>query len=248
MRFINSDSIPNIVVRTYWYGQPKYRICFDIIEHNGLYDYNEVELQPYEFGYGEFVSAMLKERYGNDGIEAKTNNYLANQADMDAVHEYTELQRYRGQCKVWARELLRYSVDNNLAMPDFVETFDAVENTRSMVLQKIQNYNMSDNVDGFILGGQQVWLTKPQRESLLTSLNMFVKAGVDTFPFVLGGRAMELPCATLEQMLAAVEVYATQCMMVTANHTAKVSAMRSEQRMLDYDYTQGYPEMLEFDV
>ena len=133
-------------------------------------------------------------------------------------------------------------------MPDFVEMFDAVENTRSMVLQKIQNYDMSDNVNGFILGGQQVWLTKPQRESLLTSLNMFVKAGVDTFPFVLGGRAMEMPCAQMEAMLAAVEVYATQCMMVTAGHTAKVSAMRSEQRMLDYDFTTGYPEMLSFNV
>lgn len=240
--------VPDKVQRYFFYGQPVFTICFDIVEHDELYDYSTAELQPYEFGYGEFVSAMLKERYGDDGIEAKTNNYLANQADMNAVQEYTELQRYRGQCKVWAREMLRYAVDNNLAMPDFVETFDAVENTRSMVLQKIQNYDMSDNVNGFILGGQQVWLTKPQRESLLTSLNMFVKAGVDTFPFVLGGRAMEMPCAQMEAMLAAVEVYATQCMMVTAGHTAKVSAMRSEQRMLDYDYTTGYPEMLEFNV
>lgn len=215
----------------------------------GLITEDETVLFPIGlWDYGTIVDTLIKERYPSDKMEAVTNNYLANQADMESAQAYTEMLRYRGECKVLARELMRYSVENWLALPEFVETFNTVENTRSMVLQKIQNYNMSDNVDGFILGGQQVWLTKPQRESLLTSLNMFVKAGVDTFPFVLGGQAMELPCATLEQMLAAVEVYATQCMMVTAGHTAKVSAMRSEQRMLDYDYTTGYPEMLEFDV
>lgn len=248
MRIENDRTRPLPVYRYTMRFQPFFVICYNVVEHEDLFDYNVTELPPEVWSYGELVSAMLKDRYGNDGIEAKTNNYLANQADMEAVHEYTELQRYRGQCKVWAREMLRYSVDNNLAMPDFVETFDAVENIRSMVLQKIQNYNMSDNVDGFILGGQQVWLTKPQRESLLTSLNMFVKAGVDTFPFVLGGRAMEMPCAQMEAMLAAVEVYATQCMMVTAGHTAAVSALENEEEMLAYDYTAGYPEMLEFDV
>lgn len=198
--------------------------------------------------YGTIVDTLIKERYPSDRMEAVTNNYLANQADMESAQAYTEMLRYRGECKVLARELMRYSVDNGLALPEFVETFNAAENTRSMVLQKIQNYDMSDNVNGFILGGQQVWLTKPQRESLLTSLNMFVKAGVDTFPFVLGGRAMELPCATLEQMLAAVEVYATQCMMVTAGHTALMSALETEEAMLAYDYTTGYPEMKVFNV
>jgi hypothetical protein len=221
------------------YGQQRFMLIVEdgtIIFPTGYWD------------YGTIVDTLIKERYPSDRMEAVTNNYLANQADMESAQAYTEMLRYRGECKVLARELMRYSVDHGLALPEFVEAFEPTENTRSMVLQKIQNYDMSDNVNGFILGGQQEWLTKPQRESLLTSLNMFVKAGVETFPFVLGGRAMELPCATLEQMLAAVEVYATQCMMVTANHTAKVSAMRSEQRMLDYDYTTGYPEMMEFNV
>lgn len=198
--------------------------------------------------YGTIVDTLIKERYPSDRMEAVTNNYLANQADMESAQAYTEMLRYRGECKVLARELMRYSVDHELALPEFVETFEPTENTRSIVLQKIQNYNMSDNVDGFILGGQHVWLTKPQRESLLTSLNMFVKAGVDTFPFVLGGRAMELPCAQMEAMLAAVEVYATQCLMVTAQHTAAVTALEKEEEMLAYDFTTGYPEMLEFDV
>jgi hypothetical protein len=198
--------------------------------------------------YGTIVDTLIKERYPSDRMEAVTNNHLANQADMESAQAYTEMLRYRGECKVLARELMRYSVDHGLALPEFVEAFEPTENTRLMVLQKIQNYNMSDNVDGFILGGQQVWLTKPQRESLLTSLNMFVKAGVDTFPFVLGGRAMELPCAQMEQMLAAVEVYATQCMMVTAGHTAAVTALVNEEEMLAYDFTEGYPEMLHFNV
>ena len=227
------------LTRNLIYGQQRFELSTEestIIFPTGYWD------------YGTIVDTLIKERYPSDRMEAVTNNYLANQADMESAQAYTVMLRYRGECKVLARELMRYSVDHGLALPEFVETFEPTENTRSMVLLKIQNYDMSDNVNGFILADTQVWLTKPQRESLLTSLNMFVKAGVDTFPFVLGGRAMELPCATLEQMLAAVEVYATQCMMVTAGHTAEVSALETEEAMLAYDYTQGYPEKLVFDV
>lgn len=221
------------------YGQQRFTLTLEdslVIFPTGYWD------------YGTIVDSLIKERYPSDRMEAVTNNYLANQADMESAQAYTEMLRYRGECKVLARELMRYSVDHELALPEFVEAFEPTENTRSMVLQKIQNYNMSDNVDGFFLNGNQFWLTKPMRESLLTSLNMFVKAGVDTFPFVLNDVAMELPCATLEQMLAAVEVYATQCMMVTARHTAAVSSLETEEEMLAYDYTTGYPEMLEFNV
>lgn len=248
MRIYDDSKMPPLVIRRFWLGQPVYTIFFDVVEEDGVFSYSMVEMPPFVWSYGEIVSVMVREKYGQDSVEALTNNYLANQSNISVSSSYTEMQQYRGKCKVWAREMLRYSIDNDIMIPEFADTFDPIENTRSMVLQKIQNYDMSDNVNGFFLNGSQLWLTKPMRESLLTSLNMFAKAGVDTFPFVLGDVAMELPCATLEQMLAAVEVYATQCMMVTAGHTAKVNAMRSEQRMLDYDFTKGYPEMLEFDV
>ena len=239
---------PQLVTKEYYYGQPKYTLNYNVEEHDGVYDYNTVELQPYEFGYSEFVSAMLKERYGDDGIEAATNNYLANLSDMTIAKDYMDIQLYRGQCKVWAREMLRYCVDNNIAIDDYADTFDALENTRGIVLQKIANYDISTNVNSFSLGGVDVWLTKPQRESLLTSLNMFKMANVDVFPFVLGGRSMELPVQTIEQMLAAIEVYATQCMMITAMHKADVSAMENEEQLLAYDITSGYPAKVVFDL
>lgn len=244
---------PDRIAVTRHLGQPKYTLNVFVKEMNDedgdpCYEWQEVSLPVGVWDYGAIVDALVRIQYPSDRMEAVTNNYLANQGDMDCAVAYTEMLRYRGECKVLARQLLRQSVDDNLAPASFIADFNAVENTRAMVLQTIQNYDLSDNVNGFILSGTQTWLTKPQRESLLTSLNMFVKAGVDTFPFVLGGRAMELPCATLEQMLAAVEVYATQCMMVTAQHTAAVGALLTEQEMTEYDYTQGYPAKPVFDV
>lgn len=244
---------PDRIAITRHLGQPKYTLNVFVKETtdedgNPCYEWQEVSLPVSVWDYGAIVDALVRIQYPSDRMEAVTNNYLANQGDMDCAVAYTEMLRYRGECKVLARELMRESVDNDLAPASFIAEFDAVENTRSLVLLKIQNYDLSDNVNGFILSGTQTWLTKPQRESLLTSLNMFVKAGVETFPFVLGGRAMELPCATLEQMLAAVEVYATQCMMVTAGHTALMSALETEEAMLAYDYTTGYPEMKVFNV
>lgn len=244
---------PSAIALSRHLGQPVYTLSVFVEEttdedSNPCYVWQEVTLPVGVWNYGAIVDALVRIQYPSDKMEAVTNNYLANQGDMDSATAYTEMLRYRGECKVLARQLLRQSVDNNLAPASFVADFNAVENTRAMVLQTIQNYDLSDNVNGFMLGNQQVWLTKPQRESLLTSLNMFVKAGVDTFPFVLGGRAMELPCSQMEAMLASVEVYATQCMMVTAQHTAAVGALLTEQEMTEYDYTQGYPAKPVFNV
>ena len=226
------------LIRDFVYGQQRFVLVVEggsIMFPVGYWD------------YGVIVDTLIKERYPTDKMEAVVNNYFANQGDMDSAQAYTEMLQYRGECKVLARKLLRDSVDNVLALSEFIEAFEPIENTRAMVLQKIQNYDMSNDVNGFIVNEMQVWLTKPQRESLLTSINMFVKAGEDTFPFVLGGMAMSLPCSTLEAMLSSIEVYATQCMMVTSQHTANVLNLKTEEDILNYDYTQGYPEKLSFD-
>ena len=252
MKYIDIETILDQVEKRYYYGQPILTVNYDVIQHESegkmLYDYTRVELPPYVWSYGELVSAMIREEYSESEMEALTNNYLSNQGDMDAMTKYTEMQRYRGHCKAVARDLLRYSVDNNLASAEFIAEFDALENTRAKKLQEIANYDMSDAVNEFYLNGQGLWMTKAMRESMLTSLDMFTKAGETMFPFVLGNVAMELPCALLEQMLAAVEVYATRCMMVTAQHSSSVRALETEEAIGAYDYTTGYPEKPSFNT
>ena len=47
-------------------------------------------------------------------------------------------------------------------------------------------------------------------------------------------------------MLSALELYALECYNVTAAHKAAVSALESVEDIVAYDYTENYPEKLNF--
>lgn len=193
--------------------------------------------------YSALASALINNEYPADRMDAVRNNYTANQSDMEAADAFTEMQRWRGAAKVIAREALRFVMDNGLGDD---EGFDALENTRSLVMQKIENRDISDAVNAFIINGDKYWLMKPMRESLVTSLDRFQKAGIDNFPFVLGSIQAQLPCNVLDGMITQLEVYATQCMGVTTAHLMAARALQTEEELTGYDYTTDYPPMLEY--
>jgi len=193
--------------------------------------------------YSAIVSALVNNEYPADRMDAVRNNYMANVSDMQSVVAFIEMQRWRGSAKVTAREAMRFIMDNGLGD---AEGFDALENTRALVLQDIENYDISDDVNAFKINGEKYWLTKPMRESLLTSLGRFQKAGIENFPFVLGNVQKQLPCDTLDGMITQLEVYATQCMGVTTAHQIAAAALETEEELMAYDYTQNYPPMLEY--
>lgn len=193
--------------------------------------------------YSAMVSALVNNEYPADRMDAVRNNYMANQSDMKCAEAFTEMQRWRGSAKVIAREALRFIMDNGMGNAD---GFDVLENTRSLVMQKIENYDISDSVNAFTVNGDKYWLTKPMRESLVTSLDRFQKAGIDNFPFVLGNIQTQLPCNVLDGMITQLEVYATQCMGVTTAHLMAAQALQTEEELTAYDYTTDYPPMLEY--
>lgn len=224
-------------------------IRLNIIETEEGYECDEVHISHKErlsaSDYGMIVSALVSDVYPTDRMDAVRNNYMANQSDMRCAVEFTEMQRWRGEAKVIARKVLRYLMDSSNGN---TEGFSALENTRSMVLQQIENYDISDEVNAFKINGEKYWLTKPMRESLLTSLGRFQKAGIEKFPFVIGNIQTELPCDVLDGMITQLEVYATQCLGVTTVHQMNVSTLETEEKLLDYDYMQGYPNIIEYTI
>ena len=49
-----------------------------------------------------------------------------------------------------------------------------------------------------------------------------------------------------EYLLAALEVYATDCYNVTAQHKVFVNSLETVEEVLEFDVTQDYPERLSF--
>ncbi len=119
---------------------------------------------------------------------------------------------------------------------------------KGMLTRQITAHDTSSAVNGFLLNGLTVWLDKDTRIGLMNSTKIAQSMGNATTTVWFGGISMTIPCDTAIQMLSALEMYALECFNVTAGHKAAVSALTSVEEVSAYDYTTGYPAMLELNV
>lgn len=116
------------------------------------------------------------------------------------------------------------------------------------VLKKIDAYDTSSAVNGFILNGKTVWLDKATRVGLMNSTSITKAMGQPTTTLWLGESKMEFPCDTAIQLLSALEMYALECFNVTAAHKKAVSELTTIEEVEKYDITAGYPAQLKMKV
>ena len=133
---------------------------------------------------------------------------------------------------------------------DFIQRVSFFDNTLDVIkeeaIEQITEYDQSEDVNSFTLQGKQMWLPKETRVGLVNSVTIEKNAGKETTVLWFGGEKYELPVDTALQMLSALELYALECYNVTAAHKAAVNALESVEDVVAYDYTQGYPEKLNF--
>lgn len=119
---------------------------------------------------------------------------------------------------------------------------------QQMVLAEIEKHDTSSAVNGFMLNGQRVWLDKATRVGLMNSTSIAKAMGQTTTTLWLGDVKLVVECDKAIQLLSALEMYALECFNVTAAHKKTVSEMSTVEEVLGYDYTAGYPEVLEMSV
>ena len=119
---------------------------------------------------------------------------------------------------------------------------------QKMVLAEIEKHDTSSAVNGFILNGQRVWLDKATRVGLMNSTTIAKAMGQPTTTLWLGDAKLVVECDKAIQLLSALEMYALECFNVTAAHKKAVAEMSTVEEVLGYDYTAGYPKMLEMSV
>ena len=123
---------------------------------------------------------------------------------------------------------------------------EALAAIKADLIAQITAYDTSEAVNSFTLQGKQMWLPKETRGGLVNSITIEKNAGKEVTGLWHDGVRYELPVDTALQMLAALELYALECYNVTAAHKAAVSALESVEDIVAYDYTQNYPEKLNF--
>ena len=133
---------------------------------------------------------------------------------------------------------------------DFIQRVSFFDNALDVIkeeaIEQITEYDQSEDVNSFTLQGKTMWLPKETRVGLVNSVTIEKNAGKETTVLWFGGERYELPVDTALQMLSALELYALECYNVTAAHKAAVNALESVEDVVAYDYTQGYPEKLNF--
>ena len=125
---------------------------------------------------------------------------------------------------------------------------DVLQSAKKAVVKDITAYDSSSAVNGFVLNGQRVWLDKATRVGLMNSTTIAKAMGQSTTTLWLGDVKLVVECDKAIQLLSALEMYALECFNVTAAHKKAVAEMSTVESVLGYDYTAGYPKMLEMRI
>lgn len=129
-----------------------------------------------------------------------------------------------------------------------VEEPTELESAKSKIIKEIDNYDISTDVNSFYLNGLQVWLDKSTRVGLMNSLTIEKNAGKEISTLWFGTIKLDINPDAAIQMLSSLELYALDCYNKTAEHKVNVSNLNSIEEISNYNYTEGYPEKLSFNV
>ena len=125
---------------------------------------------------------------------------------------------------------------------------DELGDAKRAKLMDINVYDQSDNVNIFYLAGQPLWLDAQTRQTLRTSIEAYQAANSQTVTKWFGGQEYTFPTTLWLTMLNALEVYAAEALNVTESHKAAVLALNDIEDVEGYDYTAGYPTVLNMDA
>lgn len=113
---------------------------------------------------------------------------------------------------------------------------------------EIVRYDSSADVNAFFLNGTEAWLDKATRVGLANSIAIEKAAGKADTTLYLNGVALTINVDKAQEMLATLELYALDCYRKTEEHKAAINVATTIEEVESYDYTQGYPEKLNFEV
>lgn len=117
---------------------------------------------------------------------------------------------------------------------------------RSVRLNDIKNYDLSDNVNAIVIDGIRTWLDKATRVGLANSLSVELAAGKTETTLYLNDTAITCTISKAQEILQAIELYALECYRTTEQHKQAVKALATPAELEDYDITAGYPAVPEY--
>lgn len=128
------------------------------------------------------------------------------------------------------------------------EQLTELELAKKKITKAIDDYDISLEVNSFYLNGIQVWLDKSTRVGLMNSITIERSIGKETSTLWFGNIKIDVDIDKAIQMLSALEIYALNCYNKTSEHKVIVNGIDSIEEVYNYNFTEGYPEKLNFNI
>ncbi len=130
---------------------------------------------------------------------------------------------------------------------DVEPIIDPLEQARNEKLKALLAYDNSIKVNGFYVGEQLTWIDRDTRNTYKASIEAAELLGESSIIVPILGMILNIPIDKGKIALAKIQRYADACAIVTATHKMAISQLMSEEEIMGYDFTLGYPEKLVFD-
>lgn len=122
-----------------------------------------------------------------------------------------------------------------------------VEEAKKYKLESLNNYDNSSDINDFTVNGEMhAWFTPEQRSNYRNSIDAAKLLSIDNLSVFIGDTLVTIPTSSAEQMLAAIQLYADQCFIVTRQHKTAIETLNTVEDVNNYDFTVGYPSKLNF--
>lgn len=137
---------------------------------------------------------------------------------------------------------------DDIEQPFAEENYESLEEAKNAKIAEIEAYDISPNVNGFIYNDIFMWLDRETRASLKNTIESLELVGRDELNIWYENAHITLDLNSAKNLLALLEVYATDCYNVTAQHKFLISNMTEIEDIVNFDISKDYPEILNFNT
>lgn len=130
---------------------------------------------------------------------------------------------------------------------DVEPVIDPIEQARMSKIKALDAYDNSIKINGFFVGEQLTWIDRDTRNTYKASIEAAELLGETSIIVPILGMILNIPIDKGKIALAKIQRYADACAIVTATHKMTISQLTSEEDVMGYDFTAGYPEKIVFD-
>lgn len=124
-----------------------------------------------------------------------------------------------------------------------------VQRAKEEKLQQLIEYDDSTEVNSFTINNIITdWFTPAERANYKNSVDSAKTLGVGTLRIPIDNQLVYINTIKASQMLAAIQLYADQCFLVTQNHMQNINRLETIEQIDNYDFTVGYPNKLNFNL